>query len=146
LHTGDTFGARTSPPLAGYECDGAPLSAFDKASRLATLSPTAARCGTPRAFQLLAVCPLDTRWQERPLREADVSASDLHAATMGMFTRGGTVFTAGTTDWAQVLGTGQDARVDRITRNVIDGLLNGATASRAPPMAAVTDCASQADE
>jgi hypothetical protein len=41
---------------------------------------------------------------------------------MGIHTRNGTVFTIGTTDWAQVLGTGQDVRVDRITRNVIDRL------------------------
>jgi hypothetical protein len=32
------------------------------------------------------------------------------------------VFHAGTTDWAQVLATGADARVERITRNVLDRL------------------------
>jgi hypothetical protein len=41
---------------------------------------------------------------------------------MGMFSNGGTVFSAGTTDWAQVLGTMQEPCVDIITRNVIDRL------------------------
>lgn len=43
---------------------------------------------------------------------------------MGICSRGGTVFTAGTTDWAQVLGSGQEPRVDIITRNVIERLLS----------------------
>ena len=145
LRTGASFGAHTCPPLAGYECDGAPLAAFDTASGLATLSPTAWQCGTPHGFQLLAACPLDAQWQELPRREPDASASGLHAATMGMFTRGGTVFSAGTTDWAQVLGSGQDARVDRITGNVIDGLLNGATSTQAPDAASIASCAIQVD-
>jgi hypothetical protein len=42
---------------------------------------------------------------------------------MGVFTRGGTVFSAGTTDWAQVLANGSDPAVGRITRNVLDRLL-----------------------
>ncbi len=40
---------------------------------------------------------------------------------MGCYTRNGTVFTAATTDWSQALE--QDARVARITRNVIERLL-----------------------
>ena len=44
---------------------------------------------------------------------------------MGMYQRKGTVFNAGTVDWAQVLGSGQDVRVDAITRNVIERLLTG---------------------
>ncbi|MFN3789529.1 hypothetical protein [Massilia sp.] len=39
-----------------------------------------------------------------------------------MFRHGGTVFSAGTTDWAQVLGEARDRRVERITRNVLDRL------------------------
>lgn len=41
---------------------------------------------------------------------------------MGLYTRGGTVFDAGTTDWAQVLANGTDRHVPRITRNVIGRL------------------------
>jgi hypothetical protein len=40
---------------------------------------------------------------------------------LGIYTRGGTVFTAGTTDWAHGL-RGKDAAVERITRNVLDRL------------------------
>jgi hypothetical protein len=39
---------------------------------------------------------------------------------MGLYERGGTVFTAGTTDWSH--GLGKDATVDRITRNILDRL------------------------
>jgi hypothetical protein len=43
-------------------------------------------------------------------------------AVMGSFTRGGTVFSAGTTDWSHGLD-GHDPVVERITRNVLDRLL-----------------------
>ena len=134
LRRGEFFGGGTCPPLADYECDGAPLSAFDCETGIATLASTAQQCGTPGDFHLLAACLLDDRWQERPAREPHVAVSGVHAATIGIFTRGGTVFSAGTTDWAQVLGSGQDARVDRITANVIDGLLHGAKAKHPPSM------------
>lgn len=137
LRSGQSFGADTIPPLAGYECDGAPLAKFDAETGMAALAPTAFYGGTPQGFRLLAVCPLNGRWQERPAREPHLDCGGIHAATMGIFTREGTVFTAGTTDWAQVLGSGQDGRVDRITSNVIDGLLQGpahrhATATSSP--------------
>jgi hypothetical protein len=123
LRRGESFGGDTLPPLVGYECDGAPLESFDRASGLAVLSSNAADTGTPPGFHLLAASLLDDRWQERPPREGFSAGGGIHAATMGIFSRNGTVFTAGTTDWAQVLGSGQDARVDTITRNVIDRLL-----------------------
>jgi hypothetical protein len=47
----------------------------------------------------------------------------VHAAALGLFECGGTVFSAGTTDWAQVLADARDRRVERITRNVLDRLL-----------------------
>ncbi|OWW18636.1 hypothetical protein AYR66_03345 [Noviherbaspirillum denitrificans] len=123
MRNGDEFGRDTSPPLVGYECDGAPLDAFDNG--IATLSKEAARCGTPPGFQLLAAAPLGSGWQERPPREMHKAGEGIHAATMGIHTRHGTVFTAGTTDWAQTLG--QDARVDRITRNVVAQLSSHST-------------------
>ena len=132
LQNGEYVGAGTTPPLVGYECDGAPLAAFDAQSGLATLAPAAPLCGTPPEFHLLAAAPLDARWQERPQREAHAAAGGIHAATMGIIARAGTVFTAGTTDWAQVLGTGQDDRVDRITSNVIEGLLRAGGPRPAP--------------
>ena len=42
-------------------------------------------------------------------------------ATMGVYTRVGTVFTAATTDWSHGL-KGQDPVVERITRNVLERL------------------------
>lgn len=123
LARGERFGAASTPPLVDDQCDGAPLAAFDCESGRAVLSPGASDCGTPACYRLLAACPLDERWQERPGREAH--AGGMHAAAMGIFTRHGSVFSAGNSDWAQVLASGQDPHVDTITRNVVDGLLNG---------------------
>ena len=123
LLDGEAFGADTSPPLVGYECDGAPLAAFDPRTRIASLARDAARAGTPETFELLAVAPLSPEWDELPAREYGASGEGLHAATMGCYTRNGTVFTVATTDWAQTLQ--QDARVARITQNVVDRLLLG---------------------
>jgi hypothetical protein len=124
LRRGQAFGDDTFPPLVGYECDGAPLESFDRKSGIAVLSSNASSTGTPPGFHLLAAGLLDDDWQERPPREGFPAGGGIHAATMGIFSRNGTVFTAGTTDWAQVLGSGQDTRVDKITRNVIDRLLS----------------------
>ena len=130
LTRGQAFGANSSPPLVGYECDGVPLAGFNRATGTASLLSGVGDCGTPRGIHLLAACPLDERWQELPRREAH-AGTGIHAATMSIFTRNGTVFTAGTTDWAQVLGTGQEPHVDTITRNVIAGLLGaGANSTR----------------
>ena len=119
----DAFGADTWPPLAGCTCDGAPLDTFDRASGLAQLSAWADQDGTPSGYQLLAACPLDRRWPELPPRERHAACEGVHAAALGLFQRGGTVFSAGTTDWAQVLADGRDRKVERITRNVLDRLL-----------------------
>jgi hypothetical protein len=123
LRRGETFGNNVSPPLVGYECDGAPLESFDKASGLGVLSCVAESTGTPSGLHVLAAALLDGAWQERPPRETHAAGEGIHAATMGVFSRNGTVFTAGTTDWAQVLASGRDGRVDIITRNVMDRLL-----------------------
>jgi hypothetical protein len=40
---------------------------------------------------------------------------------MGLYTRGGTVFTCGSTDWAHGLN-GKNPTVERITRNILDRL------------------------
>jgi hypothetical protein len=124
LRRGEVFGKDTTPPLVGYECDGALLDRFDQATGIAALSTDARRCGTPEDFHLLAVGPLGTDWQDLPAREASPFGAGIHAATMGVYSRNGTVFTAATTDWAQVLTSAQDARVEKITRNVIDRLLD----------------------
>jgi hypothetical protein len=121
LARGDAFGQDSWPPLAGYECDGAPLDAFD-ARYGAVLSSWADEGGTPSSYQLLAAAPLGPRWQELPPRERHGPGEGVHAATLGIYRRNGSVFSAGTTDWPQVLGCGRDRRVERITRNVLDRL------------------------
>lgn len=116
LSDGQQFGHDTLPPLVGYECDGAPL-----APRVPNaLHPRAHRFGTPKGLHILAAAPLGEGWQERPHREAALQDSP-HAAVMSVYTRGGTVFAAGTTDWAQVLAKDHPV-VSTITRNVIDRL------------------------
>jgi len=123
LRRGEAFGADTWPPLAGCACDGAPLDSVDRASGLARLSAWADQDGTPDGYQLLAACPLDRRWPELPPRARHAAGEGVHAATLGLFERGGSVFSAGTSDWAQVLADGRDRKVERITRNVLDRLL-----------------------
>lgn len=140
LRTGDAFGANTTPPAVGYECDGAPLLAVDAARGRYALAPDAARCGTPRSFRALAVGPLDERWQELPHREGYDAGQGVHSATLGLYERGGTVFTAGSVDWAQALADGSEPAIERITRNVIErlaGVGGGAGGgSGAPPWSA----------
>lgn len=123
LSTGERFGERCSPPLVGYECDGAPLASIDPETGLAAPAPDREQCGTPPTFRALAVGALGDGWQELPPREHHAAGAGIHSATMGVYSRGGTVFTAGTTDWAQALAGGADPRVEQITRNVLDRLL-----------------------
>jgi hypothetical protein len=125
LRSGERFGAASTPPLVGYECDGAPLVWADAARGRVALAPDAAACGTPPGWRPLAVGPLNAGWQELPHREGRVAGEGLHNAAMGLYRRGergGSVFTTGTTDWAQVLANGSDPAVPLITRNVIERL------------------------
>ena len=122
LRRGDRFGMQATPPLVGYECDGAPLRFVDEARGLVALGDEAVECGTPPGFEPLAVGLLDARWQELPPRERHPASGGLHSATLGLYRRGGTVFTAGTTDWAQVLANGSEPHVETITRTVIERL------------------------
>jgi hypothetical protein len=79
--------------------------------------------GTPPGYELLAAAPLGSGWQELPPRNGSPAGAGVHAATLGLFERNGTVFSSGSTDWAQVLACARDRRVERITRNVLDRLL-----------------------
>jgi hypothetical protein len=110
LNDGDLVGA--GQHLVGYEADGA---AFTTVQGIA--QPTGAD-GTPLDFTILGLGALGGDWQDRETGQA--------TATMGVRTAaagGGVVFTAATVDWARVLGGGADARVERITKNVLDRLL-----------------------
>jgi hypothetical protein len=101
VRDGDEFGGAHT--IVGYETDGCLYEAGDDGLPY----PTGAD-GTPRNFQILAQAP--------------AALFDGHegTATMGIYTRGGTVFTAGTTDWSQ--GLEQDLVVQRITRNILNRL------------------------
>ena len=112
LKRGDKFGGGNT--IVGYECDGCELE-----WREGLPFPTH-RDGTPDSFQVLSTCPArwhpdDAEWYEK------WEIGRTGAACMGIYTRGGTVFTAATTDWAHGLA-GNDRTVDRITRNVLDRL------------------------
>lgn len=115
LRDGDVFGDRPGEYLVGYECDGAHFDRADLAH-----GPVRPSCddGTPAGFTILGV------------GDTDPSGWGLgnKAATMGLHTDGGTVFTAATTDWPRVLAQGSPA-VERITRNVLDRLGAGRPAA-----------------
>ena len=112
LKRGEKFGAHDS--IVGYETDGCELEWRDG------LPFATHRDGTPETFTVLGTCPVrwhpdDCEWYER------WEKGRTGAACMGIYVRGGTVFTAATTDWALGL-RGGDKTVERITRNVIDRL------------------------
>ena len=106
---GDLVGDRPEEYLVGYECDGAHFERADLAAGRA-VTPSG-RDGGPADFVILGVG--DTR--------ASGWALGNGAATMGLFRPGGTVFTAGTTDWPRVLTQGHPV-VEQVTRNVLDRL------------------------
>lgn len=138
LRYGDLFGARDA--IAVYELDGCEMTLSQEDG----LPVPTGRDGTPEDFTILATAParlhsrdeLSSRY--RPAERGDLEAtavavfgddSPAHVArlahnhaVMGTYTRGGTVFTTGGTDWAYGLA-GHDPAVERITRNVLDRLL-----------------------
>ena len=108
----DRFGAENT--IVGYECDGCELEWRDG------LPFPTNRDGTPKSFKVLGTCPAkwapeDSYWYDR------FPIDHVGAAVMGIYTQGGTVFTAGTTDWAHGL-TGGDPKVIQITKNILDRL------------------------
>lgn len=109
IDAGDVIGGKANQALVGYECDGAALGGVTPEGHVTA----AGTDGTPASFQILGLGRLSPGWQDHPAWDS--------AATMGVYDRGGTVFTAATTDWARLL---DDPQVDRITRNVLDHLAN----------------------
>ncbi len=112
LARGQAFGGKNT--VVGYECDGCELS-----WKAGQPEPTG-RDGTPSTFVVLATAPSrwapdDSEWYER--WEKGRSGH----AVVGTYTRGGTVFTVGSTDWSHGL-RGGDPAIETITRNVLDKL------------------------
>lgn len=112
LSRGDQFGGKDT--IVGYECDGCEMEMRDG------LPYPTHRDGTPDTFTILASCPAkwapdDSLWYDR------FPEDRVGAAVLGSYTRGGTVVTVGSTDWAHGLA-GDDPNVMQITRNVLDKL------------------------
>jgi hypothetical protein len=120
LEWGDLLGARGK--VVGYECDGCDFVLGDEGP-----VPTH-RDGTPEGFVILATAPAklwdsDVAFTSECLYgEGTDKRRERGAAVMGVYTRGGTVFTTGCTEWVRGLEA-QDPPVERITRNVLDRLM-----------------------
>jgi len=116
LVRGVEFGGERT--IVGYECDGCEFTWEDG------LPVPTGRDGTPRNFEILATAPASWGdestllwWDAFPRREPGHACLGLSVRTPG-----GTVFTAGTTDWADGLVAPADPIVERITRNLLDRL------------------------
>lgn len=112
LKRGDEFGGKDT--IVGYECDGCELQWKDGIP-----TPTHSD-GTPDSFEVLATSPAkwhpgDCEWYEKWQK------GRVGAACLGVYTRGGTVFTCGSTDWAHGL-RGHDPVVQQVTRNILNRL------------------------
>ena len=112
LKRNDAFGGKDT--IVGYECDGCELEWRDG------LPFPTFKDGTPESFTVLGTAPArwhpaDCEWYEK------WEIGRTGAACLGLYTRGGTVFTAGTTDWSHGL-KGGDPAVERITKNIIERL------------------------
>jgi hypothetical protein len=112
LARGDQFGGPDT--IVGYECDGCEFKLEGGLPK-----PTG-RDGTPKDFLILGHCPAqwhpdDCLWYE------GFPKGRVGAAVMGVYTRNGTVFTCGATDWSHGL-RGNDPHVTRITKNILERL------------------------
>ena len=111
------FGDANDPAaLVGYECDGA-LVDRNLLGKVPTISPTG-EGGTPQNFVILGWSDV-SGWEDYTFPSG---APGNRVATMGFYIDSGTVFNAATTDWARVLDSGKAPEVERITRNVLNGL------------------------
>ena len=112
LKRGDRFGGKDT--IVGYECDGCEMKWVDG------LPEPTGTDGTPKNFEVLGSCP--ARWAPDDAFFYDQFPKDREgAAVLGIYSRGGTVMTTGSTDWAHGL-RGKDPAVEQITRNVLDKL------------------------
>jgi len=109
---GDTLGSKNT--IVGYECDGCEIILRDGLP-----FPTGTD-GTPLDFEILATAPAkwhpdDSLWYDR------FPADRIGSAVLGIYTHGGTVITAGSTDWSHGL-SGNDPAVVQITKNILNRL------------------------
>jgi hypothetical protein len=112
LSKDEEFGGKNT--IVGYECDGCEMTMVDG------LPEPTHRDGTPENFVILATAP--ARWHPDDSEWYDQwEKGRTGAAVVGLYSKGGTVVTVGSTDWAHGLG-GDDPVVERITKNVIERL------------------------
>lgn len=112
LKRGERFGGAES--IVGYECDGCEMEWRDG------LPFPTHRDGTPKSFTILGTCP--ARWHPGDSLWYDRFPPDrVGASVMGTYTQGGTVFTAGTTDWSHGL-RGKEPAIEQITKNILQKL------------------------
>ena len=134
---GPEFG--TAQSLVGYECDGVELTA-------ASVDPAQPAVptyqdGTPPSFLVLGVGRLPGQWSfETRDPDSPTAAVAPHAATMGVYTASGTVFSGAAVDWARVLEAGEPTVV-QVTGTVVrrlGGISAGlATLAQLPAMVAL---------
>ncbi len=119
LQWGDLLGAKEK--IVGYECDGCEYR-IEQGNPVPT-----GRDGTPASFVILAKAPAalwetDLEFAAESLfgkTDEDSQNRVRHgAAVMGVYTRGGTVFTTGCTEWSHGLAH-KNPLVEQITRNVL---------------------------
>lgn len=112
VQAGEEIGVKDS--IVGYESDGCELEWH------AGLPYPTYRDGTPDTFTVLATAPAqwsasDAAWYK------GWDAERMGAACLGVYERGGIVFTAASTDWSHGL-RGGDPEVMQITRNILNRL------------------------
>jgi hypothetical protein len=122
LRRDDQLGAKDK--IVGYECDGCQFTLKDG------LPVPTGKDGTPRNFEIIATAPSGLSVKDGSLGWASEALwgkgtkrriKQPGASVLGSYTRGGTVFTTGCTEWVRGL-KGRDPAVVRITRNVLDRL------------------------
>ena len=124
LKEGDQLGAKDK--IVGYECDGCLFTIEDG------LPTPTHEDGTPKEFVILGSAPAGLSGEKGDNSLLWVSESiygkgspqrvpQPGAAILGTYTRGGTVFTTGCTEWVRGL-EGRDPQVEQITRNILDRL------------------------
>jgi hypothetical protein len=123
LKRGDRLGQKDK--VVGYECDGCRFTLADG------LPVPTGTDGTPEGFQILATAPAGLSvkhddsllWVSEALygKGTKKRIEQPGSAVLGCYTRGGTVFTTGCTEWSRGL-QGRDPVIERITRNILDRL------------------------
>ena len=118
LHDGQTFGKDLG--LVGYECDG---TFFDK-SHYPFQPALQGGDNTPPRFVILGACDVSgfsDVVNKSPADGLGDQTTNNAAATMGIYSQNGTVFTAATTDWPRVAWAGEKNTIE-ITKNVLNRL------------------------